>query len=261
MQQAGLVAAGLPWTYDAYHVSAGALPGWLNTTGRDLRGFNATIPHKISLMAYMDELDPAAGSIGAVNTVVHVANGLRGYNTDPAGFLLALAAMRFDARGAAVVVFGAGGAARAVLYALRPHTSRITIASRDVRRARAIARDEGAVALGDPVVSADVRDADLLVNATPMGMSHLPDASPLPMGTELRSETAVMDLVYGRDTPLLMTARQTGCRCADGREMLVQQGAEAFRLWTGREPNVDVMREALITCSGASPTKNIGSGR
>jgi shikimate dehydrogenase len=244
IQRAALDDAGLTWTYDAHRVAVDELVEWLASVGRSMRGFNATIPHKVALLGQMDELDPAATSIGAVNTAAHHGTGLRGYNTDPTGFLAALATLPLDARATRVLVFGAGGAARAVVYALRPVASEIVVASRDARRAAMLSPD-AALALDDPALRAAIREADLLVNATPMGMSHLPDATPLPVGTELQPETAVMDLVYGRDTPLLATARDVGCRCADGTEMLVQQGAESFRLWTGQEPNVEVMREAL----------------
>jgi shikimate dehydrogenase len=255
MHRAALDDAGLEWTYDAHLVPVGSLGAWMRSTGRDMRGFNATIPHKVALLDHVESVDRAARTIGAVNTVVREAGGFRGFNTDPAGFRAALAGLDFDQSGALIVVFGAGGAARSVVYALRPFVSRIVVVNRDVGRARTLEAADASLALDDGDLRPLVREADLLVNATPMGMSHLADASPLPAGTELRPEAVVMDLVYGRVTPFLATALQWGCRCTDGLEMLVQQGAESFRLWTRREPNIEAMRSALesISRAGAVP--------
>lgn len=245
MHAAALEAAGLDWTYEAHRVAGPDLPEWWLTVGRRLRGFNVTIPHKTAVSALVDDVDTVCHATGAVNTVLRAGHRTRGYNTDPVGFLCALSEAGFNPFGANVLVFGAGGAARGVVHALEPLARRIVVANRSVESAQRLRGERlEAVSLDDASLPARVRQADLLVNATPMGMRHLADVSPLPQGATIRSETFVSDLVYGHDTPLLRTARRCGCVVQDGLEMLIQQGAESFRLWTGVEPDIAAMRRA-----------------
>jgi shikimate dehydrogenase len=245
MQGAALLVAGLPWTYEAVWVPAHRLAEQiLQFREEGYRGFNVTIPHKRDVLALMDQVTPDAAAVDAVNTVVLDRGRLLGYNTDVAGFLAALRTLAGDIAGRLVVVFGAGGAARAAVRALLRSRASVSVVSRDVNRARLLVPAEDAFASSDPLVLPRIQNADVLVNATPLGMKHLAGESPLSVSARLRPGAVVMDMVYGRCTPFLEQARSQGCIAGDGLEMLVQQGAESFRLWTGIDPDLNVMRAA-----------------
>lgn len=269
MQAAAFRAAGIEATYHAMHVSAGELPVWLAGAAARYRGINVTIPHKERVAESVGELRGDATTLRAVNTVLHEDRSI-GYNTDVAGFRGALRMLEVEPGGA--VVLGAGGSARAVVHALLCEGMAVTIVNRTLGRAQAIVRSErahrspvaasvagsgervgdvpsdGAEVVALPAEGRATREAmaraALIVNTTPAGMPHLPELSPLPDGVRLDRRQAVVDLVYGRETPLLRLARQAGCRTQDGIEMLVRQGAESFRLWTGIWPDLTVMRRA-----------------
>ena len=224
----------------------------------ELLGFNVTVPHKETIFPFLDEVAEEARSIGAVNVVVHRDGRLIGHNTDAGGFLRALREDGgCDPQGLHVLVLGAGGAARAVCFALlRAGASSLTIANRTVERARALVEAMGAHAAGTRIIPleekplASVRSGTpavgLIVNCTTLGMRHgpTPDASPLDAGL-VPSGALVYDLIYNPpETPLLQAARHAGARGLGGLPMLVYQGAEAFRLWTGQEPPVEIMLQA-----------------
>ncbi|MEE8363014.1 MAG: shikimate dehydrogenase, partial [Dehalococcoidia bacterium] len=221
----------------------------------DELGGCVTLPHKHAALELMDDVDETAAAIGAVNTIVNADGRLKGYNTDAPGFLRALRERAgFDPAGSSAVVFGAGGAARAVVYALRvAGVARLAIANRTVPRAESLAADmtDGGfrpTALGlqrDEL--ADVAPfADLLVNATSMGMAGGEAASASPVPAELISGDALCyDAVYAPPmTPFLLAAEDAGARPEGGLSMLIYQGAEGFQLWTGEPAPVEVMFEA-----------------
>lgn len=249
MHRAALRAARIDGTYDAHLVHAHQLAAhvdWLRDQG--YRGFNVTIPHKEKIAANMDEVSQEAARVGAVNTVVCSEGRLIGHNTDVPGFRAALATFGLHTTGRPAVILGAGGAARGVAHALLAEGARIAVVGRSRAKAASLAASMGdsanALSFDDPDFSVVLAGADLLVNATPLGMDYLPHACPVPDSVELRPRTAVIDLIYGRETPLLLRARSVGCRVMDGLEMLVQQGAASFRLWTGTDPDLEVMRSA-----------------
>jgi shikimate dehydrogenase len=257
MQTAALNAAHLEGTYESLLVAADDLTrsvAWLRRRG--YRGFNVTVPHKRAIVSLLDRVDPAVEGTGAVNTVVRVAHELVGYNTDIEGFDMALSVLTgADWRGQALVL-GAGGAARAVVAALAARGCAIAISNR-TREAIDVLGAEVSVPIspvyGAEELAAAVASADLVVNATSLGMGSLVHESPLPAGVCFRPGAYAMDLVYGRVTPFMQTARDGGCRVHDGTEMLVQQGAAAFRLWTGIDPDLDAMRLACgAQVSGAA---------
>lgn len=225
-------------------------------------GINVTVPHKQAVIPHLDSLSDAARAIGAVNTIVVGADGaLHGDNTDANGFLASLREAGCDPHGARVVLLGAGGAARAVAYALAAAgASRIDLWNRTPARAQAIVDDlrlifPGAILTACPSPDdLDARAADLIVNCTSVGMWPHDDVSPWPGARSLSADCLVVDLIYRpQETLFLRQARAAGARTLNGVGMLVHQGAAAFRLWTGIEPPVEVMRAALLAALARHP--------
>jgi len=238
MHNAAFRALGMDWTYELLDVPPGDLPAALKgLRDPDIAGANVTIPHKQAVIEHMDALDPEAVRARAVNTIVRDGDRLVGSNTDIAAIRSAIASVEVEPRGANVVIFGAGGSARAAAVALEG--AHLTFVSRrpdevDVP-GRTIAWDDGSL-------HALVRAADLLVNATPLGRR---DEMPI-RPAALPRDGAVIDLVYVTGgTPLVRKARSLGLRTADGWEILLAQGASSFVLWTGRPAPVSAMRETL----------------
>lgn len=257
MQTAAIRAAGLDYAYIAMPVRPEELPtavGGLKSLG--FRGFNVTIPHKSAVMELLDEVDEDARRIGAVNTVVHEKGRLSGHNTDVTGFLRGLSRQGVTVRGKRAVVFGAGGAARAVLWGLlREGTAGIAVGVRNAEKARKTLSDfagDAEVLSWDGAGFADaLKAADILVNTTPLGMTPKTGEMPPVDWSCVRAEAFVYDIIYtpGR-TRFLREAEAHGHRVANGVAMLVGQGAEALSLWTGIEPDEGVMEKALLEALG-----------
>lgn len=221
-----------------------------------IHGLNITIPHKVSVMEMLDELDEKSRQIGAVNTVVNSNGVLKGYNTDADGFTKALADKNVNAQGKQALILGAGGASMAVSYALVKAGARVTIANRLARlneASRLAAKLSSlnqepveAVALNPQNLETCLGTADILVNATSVGM-HPGEYRSLVPENLLRAEMVVFDLVYNPlQTKLLADAAQAGAQTINGLEMLIWQGALAFELWTGLAPPVGVMRAEAV---------------
>jgi len=209
-----------------------------------IAGLNVTIPFKQDVLSLADP-DELAARIGAVNTLDFSGDRVRGYNTDAGGARRALS--RHDVRldGATAVVVGAGGAGRAIAFALADAGASVEIANRTVETAESLASDVGKAASAHALDSLPdiVPDADVLVNATSVGMEE--DRSPVPADC-LHADLAVMDAVYAPlDTRLLRDARAAGATTIDGAWMLLYQGVEAFEIWTGRDAPVEAMNAAL----------------
>jgi shikimate dehydrogenase len=239
IQSAAFRELGLDWSYELCDVPPEGLGDAVSRLREArFRGANVTIPHKVAVMPLLDELDTQARAAGAVNTITRDGNRLLGSNTDVAGIGAALAEAGVRPAGAAVVVLGAGGSARAAAVALAG--ARLVFVA---RRPGAGADLPGETRAWDgrswwPLV----RDADLLLNATPLGRRG---ELPLPAGYLPRAG-AVIDLVYTTEgTPLVNTARQQGLRSVDGWSILLAQGAAAFEAWTGRPAPLAAMRAAL----------------
>ena len=214
-----------------------------------VEGLNVTVPLKEAIVPLLDQVDPSARAIGAVNTVVIRHRRTKGYNTDGAGFVRALRELGWRPRAICSVILGAGGAARAVAWELtRLPGSCVTIANRHIGRACVLARwimrhHPRACVRAVSLREVCLDEAKLLVNATTVGMRA---SDPLLIRPEsLRRGMLVYDLVYHRETPLVQAAQRRGCVAANGLSMLLYQGAESLRLWLHREPPIAVMRKAL----------------
>jgi shikimate dehydrogenase len=219
-----------------------------------VRGFNVTIPHKVSVIPLLDGLDPLAEKIGAVNTVVNNDGELRGYNTDSAGFLKALLENGIEPEGRRVVVLGAGGASRAITYILAEKGAHLTVLNRQLELdwaediARLIHKDLGrevkVMELGH--LAEALEGAYILVNATSVGMSPSVEESLVPARL-LQPGLVVFDVVYNPImTRLLREAGSVGARTIGGVDMLAWQGALAFEKWTGQTAPVDLMRQEAV---------------
>jgi shikimate dehydrogenase len=263
MHNAAFDALGLAWRYTLLPTPLGRVKSTLaRLRGQGYRGANVTVPHKQAVIPYVDNVDEAARTIGAVNTIVVQEGRLLGYNTDGAGFLVALREAGFEPAGRRALVLGAGGGARAVVYALSRADCSVAILGRTVQRAAELARDLGRADVGAPVTwvprgvtlaGLPLADFDLLVHSTPVGMWPQVEASLWPEGLPLPSHWTVFDLVYNPgETRLLSQARAAGATAIGGLGMLVHQGALGFALWTGRRPPVDGMRAAAERALGHS---------
>ena len=218
----------------------------LQTLG--FKGVSVTVPFKVGIMDLVDEVDPVARQIGAVNTLAFdpgSGNPSRsiGLNTDWLGANQALSE-EFTLQGSSVLIVGAGGAARAVGFGLVQAGALIMLTNRTEAKGRALASQLGCRFVPAEELAA-VR-ADALVNTTSVGMA--PNVEAMPIAPEyLLRYSVVMDIVYAPlETRLLKEASARGCRTIDGLQMLLHQGAAQFRIWTGTEPPLKVMRSALL---------------
>jgi shikimate dehydrogenase len=243
MHNAAFEALGLDWHYILLPTPPDQLEGVIGRIRPgELSGANVTIPHKQAVMAFLDEIDPAAQTIGAVNTIVRCGERLIGYNTDALGFKRALLETGLAVKDQPCAMLGAGGAARAVVYALQELGAQITVYARDVDKARVLATEARSLTELKRIDPA----TKLIVNTTPLGLSPNVTASPWPDNVPFPASALIFDLINNpARTRLMQKAEQAGLRAVNGWSMLVYQGAAAFELWTGIEPSVDVMMQAI----------------
>jgi len=271
-QQAALDHLGIDARYELWETEREALAERVAGIRRpDCLGANVTVPYKELVVPMLDESDPLAARIGAVNTIVNRDGRLCGYNTDMTGFARALREEGgFDPSGAHVVLLGAGGAGRAATMALvQAKAASVTIFDIDVAKAEHLVRDlaslgQGrttlyALAPGEENLAAATKKCQLLVNCTPIGMRHSKEEHDLPMPAELiHPEMLVFDIIYNPfETRFLAEAKRRGARTLGGLPMLVYQGAASFELWTAGEPPLDVMFTAAR--KALAPTAAKGS--
>lgn len=245
MQNAALVAAGIPLRYEPLPVTAGELDRCMEALVGSRAAGNVTIPHKERVAALCGELTTVAQRVGAVNTFWTKGSRLVGDNTDVAGFQALAQRVRAELPADSVVaVLGAGGAAAAVLVALSDWPRvRIRLYSRTAERARSLVDRLSVTAEVTRDVTEAVADAALVINSTPVGSTS--DEHPVALDL-LRSDAALLDLVYRRDqTSWVRAARATGRTAADGLAMLVEQGAAAFERWFGRAADRGAMWRAV----------------
>jgi shikimate dehydrogenase len=262
-QQAALDHSGIDAFYQAWEVAPDRVGGFVAGLRRaEVLGINVTVPHKETVIPYLDEVDDWATEAGAVNTIVNRDGCLIGHNTDGYGFLRALReGAGFQPRSRRVLVLGAGGAARGVVLALaREGIGQLLVANRTLPRAELLAqlaRDRGISAQAIPLSwhepSLAAFEAHLIVNCTSIGMAHGPDPTGTPLlPHQIPPTSLVYDLVYNpMETPLLRAAARAGAGILGGIRMLVYQGAASFEMWTGRAAPVPVMLEAATRAMSA----------
>ena len=257
MHNAAFAALGLDFVYVPFRVKSGELAGAISgMRALNIRGLNVTIPHKVNVIPFLDELDGLAGRIGAVNTIVNDSGILKGYNTDATGFLQALLINGIEPKGKRVVILGAGGASRAISFILAKQGASLVILNRLLelgwavelagRISQIFQTEVPALELNRENLAKALGEADILVNATSVGMS--PGINETPVNPDLiKSGLVVFDVVYKpAKTRLLRDTEQAGARAISGVEMLLWQGAVAFEMWTGVKAPVEVMRAQVL---------------
>lgn len=242
---------GLNGVYLAFEVThlAEAVQG---IRGLGIRGVSVTIPYKTEVIPFLDQLEEVAAKIQAVNTIANEKGKLIGYNTDWRGALEALEE-KVDLTDKRVFLLGAGGAARAIAFGLKERGCRVTIFNRSGEKADALAKELGFV--HRPLSELGKPDADVVVNATSVGMHPTGEQSPFPPEA-LRQGMTVMDIVYRPlRTRLLRDAEERGCRTIDGLAMLARQGAAQIEIWTGKRPDLEEIKRDLRGALGAEASR------
>jgi len=252
IQNAAFQQLGLDYVYVAFTVKKEALgEAILGVRSLGVFGLNVTMPHKVDIIRHLDGLDETAERVGAVNTVLN-NTGLIGFNTDALGAMNALKTHERNLGDKKVAILGAGGASRSISFAIAEEARELVILNRTLERAGALAsrissdmdREVRWGMLSNDVLHEELTDADVLINATLVGMR--PNDSETPVDSSLlREDMVVFDLVYNPlETRLLREAKSIGARTIDGLTMLVYQGAASFEIWTGRKAPVDFMIKA-----------------
>ncbi len=255
MHNAAFKKAGLDYVYLPFKVTAGNLPGAITgLRSLNLRGINVTIPHKVAVIPLIDELEPMAEKIGAVNTIVNDNGRLKGYNTDAAGFLKSLSAKDIDPSDKKVVILGAGGVSRAIAFTLAEKAAEINVMSRSrtIEEAGKLVSNLSrysknktlATELNENNLKQALEYADILVNATSVGMNPDADKTLVPRKL-IKPGLVVFDVIYNPEkTRLIEDAEKAGAVVIGGLDMLIWQGALAFELWTGVKAPVNIMKNA-----------------
>ncbi len=262
MHNAAFRELSLGYRFESLPLPPSALEKCLKTELRRkwVRGASVTIPHKMRVLRHLDEVDPLAMRIGAINTIVNNRGRLKGYNTDGEGAMRSLEEAFGNLKGVRAVVLGAGGASRAISYHLSKVAEELVIINRTYENALNIVEalkgypECRASLSAKPLNRASLMEAlgnsELLVNATPVGMWPRISETPVDAGL-LGPRLMVFDIVYNPPrTRLLEMAEAAGAKTLNGLGMLIYQGAEAFRLWTGREAPIEVMRRAVEEALG-----------
>ena len=256
MHNAAFAAKGLNCTYIAFRVPQNELKESIESLRSiNIAGFNVTTPHKTNVMRYLDELEPVAKKASAVNTVNNIEGIFRGYNTDVYGFIEPLHKRHVDFRGMHVLLIGSGGAARAVVVALAEENAiaKLIIANRDVQRANELATLVDRLGMKCEVVpfenATDFSPAcDLIINATKLGMNNEPSVID---HLHIQKGSIVYDIVYRpMVTDLIENAKYAQASVVYGYEMLIEQGAKAFEIWTGLSAPRDAMKKNLLGIFG-----------
>ncbi len=255
MHNAALKDMALDYVYLAFDVPPRDIEATISEfKKRGFIGMNVTIPHKETILKYLDQIDPLAKKIGAVNTIKNQDGNLIGKNTDAFGAKQALINSGFEIKEKKVLILGAGGAARAVSFALSDESDKIFICDIIEKKAIALAnelKDKMKIKVVGKkskyeTLKSLIIDVDLLINTTPVGM--YPNVNKTPISKDLLSEHLfVYDIIYNPlNTQLLKDASEIGCKTLNGIEMFINQGALAFEWWTDTKPNTNVMKKTII---------------
>ena len=255
MHNAALKELSLDYIYLAFDVPPNDLEKViLGFKKSNMKGINVTIPHKEAIIHYLDELDPLSKQIGAVNAIKNEEGVLLGRNTDALGAKQALLDAGFKIEGKKALILGAGGAARAISFALTEKIDEIFISNRTEEKAIKLAKElhhkTKIKAVGKDMSEKTLRtlvdSVDILINTTPIGMYPKIDVSPI--SKDLLDENLfIFDIIYNPlQTRLLKDAKEIGSKTLNGLDMFINQGALAFEWWTGKKPNVKLMKENII---------------
>jgi shikimate dehydrogenase len=245
----------IDYIFLAFKVRAGEVENAMSgIRALNVHGLNVTMPHKNAVVKYLDQIDPTAKTIASVNTILNKDGRLLGFNTDGVGALNALEQNGVKPRGKKVLLLGAGGAAKAIAYTLSQEADHLVILNRTTKQASDLAdllkqkfnKKINAGVLSPTVIKDNLVDANVLINATSVGMK--PNANQTPIEPEwLKPDLAVMDIVYNPiETKLAKDAKALGATVVSGVEMLIYQGAASFEIWTACKAPVEVMRKAAL---------------
>jgi len=255
MHNAAFETLRLDYVFLAFRVKPAQVESAVNgMRALNIRGLNITMPHKSTIIKHLDRVDLSAQIVNSVNTVLNKENLLFGFNTDGVGALKALKENGVELKGRKVLLLGAGGAARAIAYTMAKEADELAVLNRTVKQAQALAKllaksfnkkiSTGSLSPTD--IQSNLKDSDILINATSVGMKPRAEESPVPLKL-LRSNLAVMDIVYNPlETKLAKDSKAAGARVVSGVEMLIYQGAASFELWTGKSAPIEVMRQAAL---------------
>lgn len=258
MHNTAFEALGLDYVYLAFEVSEESLKKAVEAM-RTLNaiGFNVTMPYKTEIIEYLDDITEEARIIGSVNTVKNENGRLVGYNTDGSGFLKSLEEVGVDYAGKKIVILGAGGAARAIATQLAfDGAAEVVLFNRTLSKAEKIAKSINmnistctirALEMDEPVLKEEIKDAAVLVNCTSVGMKPNIDKSIISSPEILHRDLFVADIIYDPNkTRLLELAEEAGCKYMNGLMMVIWQGALAFKVWTGKDMPVDLVKKAVF---------------
>jgi shikimate dehydrogenase len=265
IQNAAFGHLGLDVVFLAFHVKAADLENAMRgMRGLGIHGLNVTMPHKSAVIGCLDEVDFSVRFLDSANTILNRDGKLSGFSTDGVGALKALLENGVDLSGKKVLLLGAGGAAKAIAFTLVPEVGELAILNRSTEKAEALAETLGHMfnrnvvggALSPDTIKMNLRDSDVLVNATSAGMK--PNLSQSLVAPEwLKSDLAVMDIVYNPiETKLAKDAKAAGAKVVSGVEMLIYQGAASFEIWTGKSAPIEVMRKAAL-----NKLSSVGDGK
>lgn len=255
MHNAAFEALGLDYVFLAFRVKSRSVADAVSgARALNIRGLNVTMPHKTKVIAHLDRVDLSAQIVNSVNTILCKEKLLLGFNTDGVGAIKALKENGVELKGRKVLLLGAGGAARAIAYALAKEADELSVLNRTVKQAQALSKlleksfskkiVYGSLSPSD--IEENLQDSDILINATSVGMKPKADGTPVPAKL-LRRNLAVMDIVYNPlETKLAKDAKAAGAKVVSGVEMLIFQGVASFEIWTGKSAPIEVMRKAAL---------------
>jgi len=245
----------LDFVFLAFRVKAADLENAVRgMRGLGIHGLNVTMPHKSTVIAYLDEVDPTVQFLGSANTIINKNGKLSGFNTDGVGALKAIRENGTEVSEKKVLLLGAGGAAKAIAFALAEEVGELAILNRAAEKAKKLLEALGRISnkkifggsLSPDAIAKNLQDSDVLINATSVGMH--PEANRSIVAPQwLRSDLTVMDIVYNPvETKLARDAKAAGAKVISGVEMLIYQGAASFEIWSGCSAPIEVMRKAAL---------------